>query len=340
MLYLLLTYDYELFFNKSFASEEEVLIKPSYSIAKALSEEGVPATFFVDTPSVLTYRKFGFEDYPRLVKDQIQFFLKNNHDVQLHVHPIWYHSKYESGEWVFDNDYYGLKSFSNINEIIRESKSCLDEMAEGNNNYHCCAFRAGGFCYNPVKVITESLIDQGIKIDSSVCKGWKMNTFAQEFDYTHTPRTYNWFFDSDNMFKDSDKRTDCIFEIPVGTYGVIPNKWILSHCMPKLVYPPKKGLGTPIVQKNRASIIERIKGPFIPLLFTLDSLHAQALEVIVKYYENKSRNKDIYISVIGHPKFSSDSCLDNTVSFVRLVKRNCHNTRFVTMKEVASFEKL
>lgn len=340
MLYLLLTYDYELFFNRSFASEEEVLIKPSYDIANALTKEGIPATFFIDTPSVIAYKKNGLELFPEQVKEQVHYFLSSNHDVQLHIHPIWYKTIYKDGEWFFDNDYYGLKSFSNINKIVRESKLCLDELAEGYFNYNCCAFRAGGFCYSPVQEVTDSLINNGIKIDSSVCKGMKMNTFSLEFDYTNSPSKANWFFDRNDILKESCDN-EKLFEVPVGTYGKVPYKWILTHCMPRLVFPPRKGLSTPTVEKNKVSLFERIRRPFItPVLFSTDSLHANALLEIVRYYESKSEGTDNFISIIGHPKISSNVCVDNTVSFVRLVKQHCSKTVFITMKDVAHLENL
>lgn len=341
MLYLLLTYDYELFFNKSFASEEEVLIKPAYDIANALSREGVHATFFVDTPSIIAYRRNALENFPGQVKNQVNYLLDNNHDVQLHIHPIWYKTEFNGDEWLFNNDYYALKSFKNVAEIIVESKECLDELADGNKNYRCCSFRAGGFCYSPVKEVTNTLISLGIKIDSSVCKGLKMETKAREFDYTKTPFSINWFFDSNDMFKKSGGKNS-LFEVPIGTYGLVPNKWILTHCMPKLNLPPWKGVSTLDVKKgNKSSLFDNIKASFnTPVLFTNDSLHAKALIKIVKYFEKKAKEEDIYISLIAHPKISSDACVANTISFIQLVKKYCSNTRFVTMKDVAVSEKL
>lgn len=339
MLYLLLTYDYELFFNKCFASEEEVLINPTYDIAKALSNEGVSATFFVDTPSITAYLKLGLKSFPDMVKEQVNALLNMKHDVQLHIHPIWNNAEYRDGEWLFNNDYYSLKSFKNVEEIIRDSKRCLDLLTEGNPHYKCCAFRAGGFCYSPVKELTETLYELGIRIDSSVCKGMKMETFAQEFDYSKTPSKINWYFDSDNMFQETINNR--MLEIPIGTYGLVPNKWMLTHCMPKLSYPPRKGLSTPTINKKRTTLFDKIIHSLnTPVLFTSDSLHASALLRIARYYEKKAYNKKIYIALIAHPKFSSKISVDNTISFIQLVRKNCSNTRFITMQEVAIAEGL
>lgn len=272
MLNILLTYDYELFFNKAFASEKEVLIDPTYKIAEALSNEGVGATFFVDTPSIIAYNKLGLTEFPKMVKEQVNYLLNAGHDVQLHIHPIWYKAMYKEGEWSFNNHYYALKSFDNVADIIRESKIKLDDLAGDNPNYHCCAFRAGGFCYTPVKDITVTLQELGIKIDSSVCKGLKKETYAQEFDYTITPSKLNWFFDGDNMLKETDKK-DRMYEIPIGTYGLIPQKWILTHCMPKLHLPPRKGLSTPSVSKKIIQSSTELKRLLRLLFFLLMILY-------------------------------------------------------------------
>ncbi len=340
MLNLLLTYDYELFFNKSFASEKDVLIEPAYEIAKGLSNEGVGATFFVDTPSVIAYKKLGLDEYPSMVKKQVNYFLETNHDVQLHIHPIWYKSEYKDGEWEFNNDYYALKAFSNVEEIIKESKACLDELVEGNPHYLCCAFRAGGFCYNPEKEITLTLLKLGIKIDSTVCKGLMKDTLAQEFNFKKTPAEDNWFFGQNGVLTKTTEKVG-LFEIPIGTYKYVPHKWILTHCMPKLPLPPRKGLSTPVTRSRKMTILDRINLSInTPVLFTCDSLHAKALLAIVKHYERRAADKDIYISIIAHPKISSDVCVANTVSFVQMVKKSCHNTRFVTMKDVVNIENL
>lgn len=337
MLYLLLTYDYELFFNKSYATEKEVLIEPTYDIANVLAKMGVPATFFVDTPSILKYQELGLVKYPQQVAIQIQYLLKNGHDIQLHIHPIWFKVNYLNGKWEFDNNYYSLKAFDNIRDIVLKSKQSLDEMAADNLNYRCCAYRAGGFCYSPELELTNALLDINIKIDSSVCKGIKMDTLAQEFDYTTTPKQDNWSFAADNMLKSTQEK-NTLYEIPIGTYGLVPNKWILTHCMPKLIYPPIKGERTPITTAVKKTSVYKglIQSCKTPVLFTMDTLHANALIRIVQFYERKAINKDIFIAAIAHPKFSSIPCLENTINFVRQVQNNCRNTRFISMKKAAT----
>ena len=105
MLNISLTFDYELFFNDSFASEKEVLIRPADEICKALNECGVKATFFIDVPSVFCYNRLNMKEYPQMVEEQIKRMIDMGHDVQLHFHPIWYKSTVVSGKWTFDNSY-------------------------------------------------------------------------------------------------------------------------------------------------------------------------------------------------------------------------------------------
>ena len=334
MLNLLLTYDYELFFNDSFASEKEVLIDTTYEIINALNQEEISATFFVDTPSVIAYQKYKQTYYPDMVREQIKVMLDNGFDVQLHIHPIWFKALYDGNRWSFDNDYYSLKSFDDISSIVRESKESLDNLAAKHPAYRCCAFRAGGFCFSPQKELIASLMDEGIVIDSSVCKNVKMDTTVQQFDYTDMPRKYNWFFNEDIAIEMKQNRS--LFEIPVGTCGAIPKKYFLTHAYPKLVYPPVKGKPTPVINNRKLTVFGKIRNSLsTPVLFTLDSLHSGALEAFVNYFSKKAIDRDIYVAVIGHPKFSSSSCVENTISFVRKVK-NKTGVRFITMRDVAA----
>ena len=54
---------------------------------------------------------------------------------------------------------------------------------------------------------------------------------------------------------------------------------------------------------------------------------------MVKHIE-KNHEGDIYICTIGHPKFSSDECVNNMDAFIKMVKNTCSNVDFITMRDV------
>lgn len=341
MLNILLTFDYELFFNECHYDEKSVLIAPTYDIALALRKLNVPATFFVDTPSVIRYRELGLDYFPQMVKEQLNKLLNWGHDVQLHIHPIWFQANYIDNKWVFDQHYYSLDAFNNYKEIIYRSKKELDELVSDNKKFQLCSFRAGGFCLTPEKDVLCELVKHGIKIDSSVCCGLKMNAIGQVYDWSKIKQKYDWKFRHVHGVVDECEFGDMI-EIPIGTYRKIPKKWMLTHCVPKLNYPPYKGKPSPVIpQKSEEGVkrvINRIKASlYTPILFTLDTLHSNSLIEMTKFFEKECKSdRDYFICAIGHPKFFSEPCVENLYNFVATVQKMEHRVRFVTMKDACN----
>jgi hypothetical protein len=68
MLHILLTFDYELYFNDCEYTEKEVLIQPTKEIMKCLDSINVKGTFFVDTPSIYKYKEYGLDHYIRFTR--------------------------------------------------------------------------------------------------------------------------------------------------------------------------------------------------------------------------------------------------------------------------------
>jgi len=338
MLHILLTFDYELFFSNCAHSEKTILYDTTSRIQETLLENDVPGTFFVDTPSVIRYEEFNLQEYPEMVNKQVNDLLDSGMDIQLHIHPIWFRAEYNNDEgWSFNQKYYSLNSFRNVTELISRSKNKLDQLANINHNYKCCAFRAGGFCLTPEREVLLQLRKEGIWIDSSVCSGIKMEAVGQSYDWTRAKEVQQWMFDYTKGVLEKTEEKDMMYEIPVGTYSKVPQKWFYTHCHPKLNYPPLKGKPSPVIPLVRQSKIkkffDRIHASLTtPILFSTDSLHANALYEIVKYLE-KNHKGDVYICSIGHPKFSSDECMNNMGLFLKKVKKGCPNVDFITMRD-------
>lgn len=342
MLHILLTFDYELFFNDSFYSEKEVLIDTTYEIKAALDEANVKGTFFVDAPCIYRYRELEQFEFPGMVEKQLNELLNDGHDIQLHLHPSWYDAKFDKNKWIFDQNSYSLENHKNPASLVKLAKNTLDSLVMNNPNYNCCAFRAGGFCLSPEREVLKALFDSGIRIDSSVCCGVKMESVAQTFDWSDVQHNGQWIFDLDFGIRSSAgicKKS--MIEIPVGTYKKVPGKWLLTHGQPKLNYPPLKGKTSPVESKavkNWAEIIkERVCASFnTPVMFVMDNLHANALCSIAREYLNvaKRQKDDCFICAIGHPKFYSTKCVDNMMQFITRINHNYKGEiDFVTIKD-------
>ena len=341
MLHVLLTFDYELFFNDAFCTEKEILIDSTNEIKAALDGEHAKGTFFVDAPCIYRYLEIGQLEFPNMVKRQLNELLDSGHDIQLHLHPSWYDAQFDGGRWTFDQNLYSLDKHKNPTKLIINAKDTLDSLVKDNSNYHCCAFRAGGFCLSPEQEILTALFDLGIRIDSSVCCGIKMESIAQTFDWSNLHHNGQWMFDPVKGIDVYGCIEKSMIEIPVGTYKNIPGKWLLTHGQPKLNYPPLKGKTSPVeskMTKSRASMIKgRVHAAFTtPVMFVMDNLHANALCSIAKSYLKVARkqNDDCFVCAIAHPKFSSSECVENMVQFIKWINHNCKGEiDFITFKE-------
>lgn len=344
MMKICLTFDYELFFNDSFASEEDVLINPTYDICEALEASGVKATFFVDVPSVFCYKKLNKMDYPLMVEKQIRELVKRGHDVQLHFHPIWYKSTCECDKWVFDNTHYRVQQFSgeelNLADELLKSKSYLEGLcSEVNSDYKCIGFRAGGFCIQPENGFLDTLYDIGIRIDSSVLMYSSMDSDAINYNYKKIPKDYGWLIDSKGSVTEKKEHGQgMMYEIPVGTYKAFPQKVFLTHFGPKVHYPPLKGRLSPSYTSNtKFPLLRKIKSTiYNPIQFSLDSLHYVSLFSMTKKFVKQSRvtGKDSYVAALGHPKFCRGSYCENLKQYILKVKEGTLPVDFITIRDV------
>ena len=104
---LFITLDYELFMGKKTGSVESCLLSPMNSFISMLDRYGIKATIFVDAAYLLRLSelkdkhdklKSDFE----LISDHLKCLEQDGHDIQLHFHPQWIYSDYDSKQWIMD----------------------------------------------------------------------------------------------------------------------------------------------------------------------------------------------------------------------------------------------
>ena len=110
---LILTFDYELFLGDNYTSYDIILFRKTEQICEMLKKYEIKCTFFADVYSAIQHKKYGLFDYSEAFEKQIQWLVKEGHDVQLHIHPHWIMSKYVDGKWIHKKEFYRLSSFEN-----------------------------------------------------------------------------------------------------------------------------------------------------------------------------------------------------------------------------------
>jgi hypothetical protein len=336
MINVILTFDYELFFNEMYGTEEEILINPTYKILEMLKETNINATFFADAICFKNYSEISTSTFGISVKKQIQFIHNSGNDVQFHLHPIWEKSDYQNGKWSFNQKYYTLENFSNdeVTKIISDGVNYLKSVIS-KSDYKCIAYRAGGFCLlnNPF-VLTE-LIKNGIFIDSSVLKKSVNKSVNQPYNYNRVPKEENWYFDVNFNRLSHQYNSGSLYEIPIGSTRKIPQKWIITkkYKLNSNHIVLGKQSQIPKNLKGIKKYFSRVKSAFDPTQLNADQLHYKSLLLLLNDYSKKYKNSDVFISLIAHPKFQNDLTISNLQLFIHECKNNT-NIRFMTMKDV------
>ncbi len=348
MLNLCITCDHELYFGENYVSEEDILIKPSYALCELLEKHNVRATFFTDVCSIFKYRSLGMADYPDQMERQLTTMIQRGHDVQLHVHPHWYHSEYREGRWSFDRERYGIHSFDfestgavglTADRIISDGKTYLETLLRPvRSGYQCIAFRAGGLCLQPEKELLKALKKQGIHIDSTVVKGGYA-TDVTVFDYLHTPAAINWWINPETGLGTAAAAdwTTNVFEIPIGSLTRKPQVFLLylRNKLAFVVHGPTRGSYMP--GTTSASPLQRISQRIYTGKVTLsfDAYCAKVLISVLRAYLSTYDcvQHDYFVSIICHPKILREAHLREIDAFLQQVTQVFPQIRFATLQQ-------
>lgn len=337
MLYLCLTFDYELFFGDNFGSYDEILFQPTYKLIDMLIEKSVSATFFADVCSVPQALKYDQTSYVDKFTRQIQYMVQHKQDVQLHIHPHWFYSKWEDGTWKFSNEGYRIHEFGFGNEgarnIIEDGIKYLNHSLKNvRSDYECMAYRAGGFSLQPHQELVSELLKNGIKVDSSIAPKLFSGSETNWYDYRNKAKKVNWHISPNLEWWEDSEDKETLLEIPIATI----DKSVFVFLIKRLFKPSDiklclgKQRGTYI--KNQTHKENRIKSITKYILgynaISLDAYSADYLYDQIKRFHrkmvDKKDDKESYIvALIGHPKLVNNIYMKNLGKFIDLIK--CDN---------------
>jgi hypothetical protein len=167
------------------------MVEPTYRTIELFDKYGAKLTIMADVAEILKFKeyyekhnndKFFYEE----IVQQLQYAIKNGHDVQLHIHSSYYGAEFQDGKWNSNWAEYNLAKLKieRQNEIIAEGKKFLEDiLKQVDSNYNCFVFRAANWSMIPSVNISKALIKNGIKIDSSVFK-YGSRSGMVNFDYS------------------------------------------------------------------------------------------------------------------------------------------------------------
>ena len=202
MKYVILSFDYELFFGDKSGTVKKSLIEPTNKLMDCMEQCGFRGNFFVDWQMLKylkeTKTKMTDADY-FLIEAQLQDMIRRGHRIELHIHPHWVDAKYNGdGTWDFsDFTHYSLNSFKEeeIIMMFEEGVELLTGIARSVvPDYKIVAFRAGGWAVQPFDTLKKAFEKTGIFIDSSVMRGSYAENEGSYYDFRNAPFTQRGFY--------------------------------------------------------------------------------------------------------------------------------------------------
>ncbi len=325
--FLILSQDYELFFQNS-GTVEKCLLEPCDMLTAFAKQHNSQITLFVDAGMLLCFDRFaaGNRELARAateVRAQLKAAAEAGHELALHVHPHWEDTRYVDGEWDFSATRYRLDLFSDdeVDAILRSNFEVIQELT----NSPVVSYRAGGFCIEPFSRIAPTLNSLGVTVESSIVPGAILVDAEKGFDFSDVADQPWWFF------ADSPRKADESgewLELPVTPYSVsagfywgrLLDRLSSGQRSQKVGDGVSKAIGKP-------EIIRRLLGQSRVSELSVDDAKAPYLaEPGIRAMERKIWH------LMGHPKLLSQRSLDSLDDFLQAIGRD----KLSTVADVAA----
>ena len=317
--HLFLTFDYELPLGGVRHSYDDALFAPTEQLLDLAQQLQIPLVFFVDILSYVKFAEWKEELFCKPFQTQIDKMLQQGHEVQLHIHPHW-----------LDAALYSLGDFEDVEiaQIIEQSVKQLNALCrEVKPDYQCTAFRAGGYSLNrKADVILPALYKNGIRYDSSVCKGYFAASSIFKIDFRKTPKKANWFLSFTGDFSKEGKTG--IWEVPVAgkpkSLFEMPTAFKLKKCANRAA-----NRGDALQINPSENIADKLNNLFSARMLTVDNYtyNLDYLMRILDYNLKKyATEKEISLALIAHPKSMGDYAFSLFKDFVVTVREKYGDT--------------
>jgi hypothetical protein len=342
---IVLSFDYELPLGGITKSFDHSLFNPTEKLLETADALKVPIVLFADILSHVRFKEKGVSGYYVPFENQIKKALQKGHDVQLHIHPHWLETEINDNNFVPATnfklgDFAANKYPDNIEGIVEKSvKSLIGICKEGYDGYKCLAYRAGGYnLYPKTTEILRALYKNGIRIDSSISRGYYFKSDTSIVDYTEVPRLPNWYLPLDGNLEKAGSKESGLFEIPIASkpkgFFEMPTKFKLK----KFQFRAVENRGPMVHTNENIKTLDKLKQLLSSRMLTIDNhtYETTYLMKILDYNVNRFRKHDkLTFSLIGHPKSLGAYHLKLLTGFVDSARiKYGSNIRFVTYRQI------
>lgn len=360
MIHIIFTPDYEIHGN-GVGSPMKLMVEPTYRNLDLFENYGAKLTIMADVAEILKFKEYfetqGKDDYHYndIIK-QLKYAVTSSHDVQLHLHPTYFNAQLKNGVWEQDPRSYILKeeTYDSLLMMIKQTKDFLTQtLIDVKKDYNCMAFRAGGWQMQPSTNIVRALIDNGIRIDTTVFKNGNRRG-TNSFDYSSAHHSLlPWPVDENEICQMNQEGR--LIEIPIYT----EQRYITSFISPNRMYRLAAQTNSRLRVKNpmtmekinsnnfrknqnnlNSSFLSSLKSkfykvskiPFNKYSFKMDYNQCTGKQLINGLLNAEKKcsktNIDIPFVIIGHSKTFTRYNESQLKSFLKFVKDNPDRFKF------------
>jgi hypothetical protein len=213
MIECVFTIDYELYGNGE-GSLRDLVHEPTRKLIRIFEKAGARFVCFVEAIELQTIEKNRADAAIRDVRCQIRELYHQGFEIALHCHPQWFNASYRHKQWLLDYREYNLCVLPK-ERIAQMLGGAIDYLRSvlALPDFTPLAYRAGNWLFQPTRTAARVLVEQGIKIDSSVFKGGVQH--YHHLDYRGARRNGPfWTFTNDVNVPDPGGR---LLEMPIYT---------------------------------------------------------------------------------------------------------------------------
>jgi hypothetical protein len=340
MLKIVFTLDYEIHGNGE-GCPDALMIDPTRRLLQLLEHYGAKLTIMADIAEILKFKEYagqqkGDDYHYHDIVSQLQEAVRRGHDVQLHIHSSYFNATHDGRRWMQDwgeYDFAGL-SLGRMCLMVKQGREFLESILRPvKADYRCIAFRAANWSVSPPGNVVRALLQNDIKIDTSIFKYGRRNGLVK-FDYSGAcSNLVPWPASEADLCLRDDRGQ--LWEFPIYS----ENRWLGAFLSPNRVYRALQGRRHRIPGQTDAAPGRPSKGPaekksFLDKLSVLTKKHAwkadfnqctgAQLIAALRRAERKIEglSEDVPFILIGHSKIFNSWNESSLRPFLEFVAQN------------------
>jgi len=343
--FLALSFDHELSLG-GVRSYGENLFAPTEALLDTANDLGVKICLFTDILCNLRFKEWDRDGFCVPYERQLRRALCEGHEVQLHLHPHWMDVSFDRGRFVLGQrfslgDFADGSGTHDLCSILHQGLEELVSVCSGSDHeYRCLAYRAGGHSYGATeRQQTSMLWKSGVRIDSSIAKGYYLKTRSTLVNFRRMPVAANWFIEPGGVLTSPAERG--LFEVPIASSPRTPVNnlpFLARRIIAKRYRRDSGGIG---FHERKDGFCEKLGRLFPQSAWMLSfdgftDTPARLLGILRTHLRRHATDEEIYCSAISHPKSMGAYQLRLFRDFVSMARQSFGSALSITsFREIA-----